>query len=36
MKADSPYTYESLQEQGWSDEQIIAAGYATPNYNNPA
>lgn len=35
MKADSPYPYATLISSGWNDDQIIAAGYATPNYTNP-
>lgn len=35
MKADSPHTYDVLKSNGWNDDQIIAAGYATPNYTNP-
>lgn len=35
MKPDSPHSYEALKGSGWNDDQIIAAGYATPNYTNP-
>ena len=36
MKPDSQYTYEQLIGFGWNDDQIIAGGYATPNFTNPA
>jgi hypothetical protein len=37
MKPDSPYTYQQLSvEYGWNDDQIIAGGYATPNFTTPA
>jgi hypothetical protein len=36
MNANSPYTYEQLTKlYGWNDDQIIAAGYAVPNFTNP-
>lgn len=35
MKPDSPHSYEALKGSNWTDDQIIAAGYATPNYTNP-
>jgi len=38
MNANSPYTYAALTGMNppWTDDQIIAAGYAVPNYTNPA
>jgi hypothetical protein len=37
MKPDSPFTYQQLSvEYKWTDDQIIAGGYATPNFTNPA
>lgn len=36
MKPGSQYTYEQLIGFGWNDDQIIAGGYATPNFTNPA
>lgn len=36
MKPGCEYTYEQLTgEYGWSDADIITAGYATPNFTNP-
>jgi len=35
MNADSPHSYEALKANNWTDDQIIAAGYAVPNYTNP-
>ena len=36
MNEDSEYTYEQLSgEFEWSDEEIVNAGYATPNFTNP-
>ena len=36
MNVDSEYTYEQLtQEYGYSDQDIIAAGYGVPNFTNP-
>jgi len=32
MKPDSQYTYQSLNEAGWTDQQIIDAGYAEPDF----
>jgi len=36
MKPDSPHSYDVLKANGWNDDQIITAGYATPNFTNPA
>ncbi len=35
MNADSPYTYDVLKGQGWTDDDMITAGYAKPNFTNP-
>ncbi len=35
MKPDSQYTYEQLLGFGFNDDQMIAQGYAVPNFTNP-
>ena len=35
MNADSPYAYDVLKGQGWTDDDMITAGYAKPNFTNP-
>ena len=35
MNTDSPYTYDVLKGQGWTDDDMITAGYAKPNFTNP-
>ena len=36
MKPGCEYTYQQLTEEyGWTDADIITAGYATPNFTNP-
>ena len=35
MNANSPYTYDVLKGQGWTDDDMITAGYAKPNFTNP-
>lgn len=36
MKPGSEYTYEQLsKEYGWTDDEIVTGGYATPNFTNP-
>jgi len=36
MKPGSEYTYEQLSKEfGWTDDEIVTGGYATPNFTNP-